>query len=79
MEIAVLVCVRGVLVQTASVDPTVNAPRKASIAVAGPCKCSKSLFFCLLSKSLWLFHVFISFVFIKQVVYRFISSLHRQL
>ena len=33
MEIAVLVCVRGVLVQTASVDPTANAPRKASIAV----------------------------------------------
>ena len=27
------VCVRDVLVQTASVDPTVNAPRKASIAV----------------------------------------------
>ena len=27
------VCVRDVLVQTASVGPTVNAPRKASIAV----------------------------------------------
>ena len=27
------VCVRDVLVPTASVDPTVNAPRKASIAV----------------------------------------------
>ena len=27
------VCVRDVLVQTASVDPTANAPRKASIAV----------------------------------------------
>ena len=33
MEIAALVCVRDVLVPTASVDPTANAPRKASIAV----------------------------------------------
>ena len=34
MEIAVLVCVRGVLVQTASVDLTANAPRKALIAAS---------------------------------------------
>ncbi len=34
MEIAALVCVRDVLVQTASVDPTVNAPRKALIAAS---------------------------------------------
>ncbi len=34
LEIAVLVCVRAVLVLTASVDLTANAPRKASSAAS---------------------------------------------